>query len=171
MNLLCRFSDDLTISPAWPVLHTRVELHQNKNLQKRTIEFAPLLLQVNDTNLVCWKKIEVIWRVGNHISFAGCIWTCAVVAEPEHKIFFTFVNFLLRLLIFQAVCCLGFCKSKSYTLVWLKLSCGFYRVSTKTKTKYGFSFAFVGGSFPIIWTFTTKDPSSQFETIVHCANM
>ena len=122
-------------------------------------------------NLVCWKKIEVIWRVGNHISFAGCIWTCAVVAEPEQRIFFTFVNFLLRLLIFQAVCCLGFCKSKSYTLVWLKLSCGFYRVSTKTKTKYGFSFAFVGGSFPIIWTFTTKDPSSQFETIVHCANM
>ena len=150
----------------------RIASEQKPAKKNNFIEFAPLLLlYVNDTNLVCWKKIEVIWRVGNHISFAGCIWACAVVAEPEQKICFTFVNILLRLLIFQAVCCLGFCKSKSYTLVWLKLSCGFYRVSTKTKTKYGFSFAFVGGSFPIIWTFTTKDPSSQFETIVHCANM
>ena len=85
----------------------RIASEQKPTKKNNFIEFAPLLLYVNDTNLVCWKKIEVIWRVGNHISFAGCIWACAVVAEPEQKIFFTFVNFLLRLLIFQAVCCLG----------------------------------------------------------------
>ena len=68
MNLLCRFSDDLTISPAWPVLHTRVELHQNKNLQKRTIS-----LNLHRRSFM--STIQT-WSVGRRLkSFGGLVIT------------------------------------------------------------------------------------------------
>ena len=69
MNLLCRFSDDLTISPAWPVLHTRVELHQNKNLQKRTISLSL-------HRCCCFMSMIQTWSVGRRLkSFGGLVIT------------------------------------------------------------------------------------------------
>ena len=70
---------DLTVSPAWPVLHPRVKLHQNKDLV--TAKYVRWLQ--TSTHLVGWEKVEVIWRVGDHISLSWSIWPCTVVPEPE----------------------------------------------------------------------------------------
>ena len=131
-----------------------------------------------DTHLVGWKKVEVIWRVCDHISFARSVWPCTIVAEPKQKRFAPFLNFPFLLLMFRflQIVKLHFCVAK---LSWFKDDTlqSFHqkflpKISKEicaTLLKMEISFAFVDWTFPNNLNFYNK--RSMLLIWIYCANM
>ena len=74
------FNFSLTISPASLVLHTRVKLHQNKNLG--IICFLAMVSIIILAHLVWRQEVEICWRVGDDVSFIWRLGRARLVTKP-----------------------------------------------------------------------------------------